>query len=90
MDDTQDNKAESFISRVIEVCLEPAHLRRTVTIALIVGTWITLLNLGGALWDGNWDLEFLLRMILNYLTPFVVSNLGLLSKEPEDSTGHES
>ena len=70
--------------------MEPAHLRRTVTIALIVGTWITLLNLGGPVWSGAWDVELLLRMTLNYLTPFVVSNLGLLSKEPEDSTGHES
>ena len=79
------DKAKPFVSRVVEICLEPAHLRRTVIIALIVGTWLTLLNQGSALWTGSWDGELLLRMALNYLTPFVVSNLGLLSKEPEGS-----
>lgn len=88
MEDSQ-GEPSSFASRVIEVCLEPAHLRRTVIIAVIVGTWLTLLNQGSALWGRGWDVELLLRVLLNYLTPFVVSNLGLLSKEPEDTAERE-
>ena len=82
--DTQDSPREGgkpYVSRAVETCLEPNHLRRTTLIALIVGTWLTLLNQGGALWSGDWDVELGVRVFLNYLTPFVVSNLGLLAKD---------
>lgn len=84
MDSPRGNRRSS-VSRAVKVCLEPNHLRRTTIIAVIVGTWLTLLNQGVALWTISWDDELLLRTVLNYLTPFVVSNLGLLAKESEDS-----
>lgn len=89
MDHTH-NKPKSPVSRIVEVCLEPAHLRRTLIIALVVGTWLTLLNQGNTLWSEAWNGELLIRVLLNYLTPFVVSNLGLLAKEPEDSKDEKS
>jgi hypothetical protein len=45
-------------------------------IAAVVGTWLSLMNQGRAIADGNapW-----LKVALNYLTPFVVSSLGYLA-----------
>jgi hypothetical protein len=45
-------------------------------IALVVGTWLSLLNQGRAIADGNppW-----VKIGLNYLTPFVVASLGYLA-----------
>lgn len=57
----------------------PAHLRRTVLIALVVGTWLTSFNLGDLLLQGQWNATIAVKLCLDYLTPFVVSNLGLLS-----------
>lgn len=45
-------------------------------IALVVGTWLSLLNQGRAIADGNppW-----VKIGLNYLTPFLVASLGYLA-----------
>ncbi|MEW6166856.1 MAG: nitrate/nitrite transporter NrtS [Pseudomonadota bacterium] len=58
----------------------PAHLRRTGLIALIVGSWLSAFNHGDALLAGAWSAKLALKVFLNYLTPFVVANLGLLSR----------
>ncbi|HWU67758.1 MAG TPA: hypothetical protein VN046_02695 [Stenotrophobium sp.] len=60
--------------------IEPAHLRRTGLIALAVGSWLTAFNLGDLLLQGQWSAAIALKLALNYLTPFVVSNLGLQSR----------
>jgi len=57
-----------------------AHLRRTGLIALIVGSWLTAFNHGDALLAGAGSASLALKVFLNYLTPFVVANLGLLSR----------
>ncbi|MBX6762997.1 MAG: nitrate/nitrite transporter NrtS [Rubrobacteraceae bacterium] len=69
--------------RFLRICLHPSHLRRTGAIALIVGTWLTLFNQGDVLWSGDLGGGLWVKVLLNYLTPFVVSNLGLLSRKPE-------
>jgi hypothetical protein len=53
-----------------------ATLRSAVLIAAFVGTWLSFLNEGHAILDGNppWH-----KIALNYLTPFVVSSLGFLA-----------
>jgi hypothetical protein len=45
-------------------------------ISLVVGTWLSLLNQGHAIFDGRppWD-----KVALNYLTPYVVASLGYLA-----------
>src|SRR5881296_2858248 len=45
-------------------------------IALVVGTWLSLVNQGRAIVDGNppW-----VKIGLNYLTPFLVASLGYLA-----------
>jgi hypothetical protein len=47
-----------------------------VRIAAFVGTWLSLLNQGRVILDGNppWP-----KIALNYATPFVVSSLGFLA-----------
>ena len=60
-------------------CAEPRHLRRTVPIAIVVGTVLTLVNQLDVLTSGHATLGTYLKCGANYLVPFVVSNLGLLS-----------
>ncbi|MFN8162143.1 MAG: nitrate/nitrite transporter NrtS [Solirubrobacterales bacterium] len=67
------------MGEALGVCLRREHLRRTTRIALVVGTVLTIVNqadviLGGGATTGTW-----IRAGLNYLVPFVVSNLGLLA-----------
>lgn len=64
------------------VLLHPPHLRRTLLIALVIGSWLTLINLGDQWWWGPRDGVLCLRTVLNLLTPFVVANLGLLARAP--------
>lgn len=66
-------------------CVRPDRLRRTVTIALVVGTFLTLANQGDVLLASAATGATAVKIIANYLTPFVVSNLGLLSGRPQSS-----
>jgi hypothetical protein len=45
-------------------------------IALVVGTWLSLMNQGDRILHG--ELPWL-RILLNYATPFTVASLGFLS-----------
>lgn len=65
---------------MLRVVFMPTHLRRTLTIALLVGSWLTLVNQGDVILRSGWSLALLVKVGLNYLTPFVVANLGLLSR----------
>lgn len=67
-------------------CVQPPHLRRTFTIALIVGSWLTLFNQGEVLTSGHLSSMLVLKVFLNYLTPFVVANFGLVLAEKTDET----
>jgi hypothetical protein len=61
--------------------LHPPHLRRTGAIALAVGTWLTAVNQGPALVSGSFGGLTWLQVAMNIVTPFVVANLGLLSRD---------
>lgn len=63
----------------LKTCLRREHLRRTVGIALAVGTVLTAINqadviAGGAATTATWA-----KAVANYIVPFIVSNLGLLA-----------
>jgi hypothetical protein len=66
----------------VEYCLRSEHLRRTLTIALVVGTLLTTVNLGDVIASGDATATTWIKAAANYLVPFVVSNLGLLSGRP--------
>jgi hypothetical protein len=63
----------------LEICLQPEHLRRTLAIALVVGTILTVINQGDVILRGEASAATVVKAVLNYLVPFVVSNLGLLA-----------
>jgi hypothetical protein len=69
---------------VLVVCRNPTTLRRTVRIALVVGTVLTIINqldviIGG---DATWLTG--LKIAMNYCVPFIVSNLGVLAARPAE------
>ena len=51
-------------------------------VALVVGTLLSLLNQGDVILAGRLDGVVALRVIGNYLIPFVVSNLGAMTSAP--------
>ena len=69
------------LKQSIRIILHTSHLKRTGTIALLVGTWLTLFNQGDLILTGQWSLPLGIKIFLNYLTPFAVSNMGLLSRQ---------
>jgi hypothetical protein len=56
-----------------------ATLRRTVRIALLVGTILSVINQGGVIAGGEADLITWMRVLANYVVPFCVSSAGFLS-----------
>lgn len=72
---------------LVGYCRRPRHLRRTLTTALVVGVLLTLINQGQVLLDGEATAATYVRCALNFLVPFVVSNVGLLSGRNADDRG---
>jgi len=69
------------VRRSVAVCLHPDHLKRTLTITLVVGTWLTLYNQDDAVLSTGLTTALGGKIFLNYLTPLTVSNWGLVSRE---------
>ena len=57
----------------------PPLLRRSILIALIVGTVLLAINQGDALLAGRWDGALAWKAPLTYLVPFVVATWGALA-----------
>jgi hypothetical protein len=66
----------------IGICLERTALRRTATIALVVGLVLTAVNQLDVLLSGGATWVTGLKVLTNFAVPFVVSNLGLLAAQP--------
>ena len=65
--------------QALRICFRREHLRRTVKIALIVGTLLTLINQLDVIVKGDATTITWIKSALNYCVPFIVSNLGLLA-----------
>ena len=63
----------------LHYCLQRRHLRRTVRIALVVGVVLTAINQLDVIARGDATTTTWIKCGLNFVVPFVVSNLGLLS-----------
>ena len=61
------------------MCCQHMVVRRTVRIALLVGTILSAVNQGGVLLAGDASGMTWLRVAVNYVIPFCVSNAGVLS-----------
>jgi hypothetical protein len=58
---------------------DPAAMRRTVTIALIVGTLLTLINQGDHIAAGAVGVAVTLKILANSLIPWCVSSIGYIA-----------
>jgi len=58
---------------------QPRNIKRTTTIALTVGTTFFTMNQLGIVLDGKATAIVWIKAALTYLTPLIVSNLGMLS-----------
>jgi hypothetical protein len=67
------------LREALRTCREPEHLRRTATLALVVGTILTAINQLDIILKGQAVALTWVKCGLNYCVPFVVSNLGLLA-----------
>lgn len=65
----------------LKVCCRWEHLKATGGVALLVGSWLTLVNQADIIAAQGFDVVVLLKVIVNYLTPFIVSNVGLLVRK---------
>lgn len=74
----------------LRIVMHPPHLRRTVTIAAIVGVILTVINQGDILVAGDATTKTWIKTGLNFVVPFVVSNLGLLAGHRHDENGRDS
>ena len=57
----------------------PSTLRKTLKIAAIVGTLLSIINQGSVILSGDATTATWVRVGLNYLVPFCVSSIGFLS-----------
>ena len=67
------------LALAIEVCCARPTPRRTTRIAAVVGVVLTGINEGDSLVHGNVSTATGVKMALNFVVPFVVSNLGVLA-----------
>jgi hypothetical protein len=67
------------IREALAFCSHRRNLRRTITIALVVGIVLTLINQGSVIAGGHATAATWVRCGLNFVVPFLVSNAGLLS-----------
>jgi hypothetical protein len=62
----------------LRVVAYPPHLRKTVTIALVVGTILFVINQLDVVLRGDASTIVWVKSAITYLVPFCVSNAGVL------------
>lgn len=62
------------ITTFIAISSNPRVLKRSLTIACIVGTLLGLINHGDSLFSGSISALQVMQLLLNYLVPFAVSS----------------
>ena len=63
----------------LETCRTPSNLRRTLTIAAIVGCILSIINEGDLILHSHTNGGTAVKIGLNFVVPFLVSNLGVLA-----------
>jgi len=58
---------------ILNTARSPAIFQRSVKVALIVGSILMLINHGDALLAGNLDRYSIIKILLTYIVPFLVS-----------------
>ena len=78
----------STFRELVSVAITPRHLKRTLSVAVVVGTAFFTMNQLGIILDGHATAMVWLKAVLTYLTPLVVSNFGLLSATRRTLAAH--
>ena len=78
----------STFRELVSVALTPRHLKRTLSVALVVGTAFFTMNQLGVILDGRATALVWAKAVLTYLTPLLVSNFGLLSATRRTGVAH--
>jgi hypothetical protein len=60
-----------------QVVATPVHVKRTLPIAFVVGSCLNLFNHGDELLRGACTAALAVKLVLNCVTPVIVSNFGL-------------
>jgi hypothetical protein len=84
---TAASEAEAFERgwrAALAYCCRSEHLRRTLRIALVVGVVLTTINQLDVILGGNATAVTWVKCAMNFVVPFIVSNLGLLSGRRSD------
>ncbi len=68
------------VRAALATCRRPATLKRTLTIAAVVGVVLSLINEGGVIFHGDVTGSSGWKIGLNFVVPFIVSNLGVLAR----------
>jgi hypothetical protein len=63
----------------VRFCLARPQLRITLPIALVAGVVLIMINMGGQLVSGRFDLGMCGMCTADFIVPFVVLNVGLLA-----------
>jgi hypothetical protein len=74
-----DGATERGWRAAVAYCRRREHLRRTLRIALVVGVVLTSINQLDVILRGDATVVTWVKCGMNFVVPFVVSNLGLLS-----------
>ncbi len=71
----------------LAVVTRPQSLRKSIGVALFVGTIFFVINQLGPILAGHVNASVVIKSVMTYLTPFCVSNYGLLmaSRSPRAS-----
>jgi hypothetical protein len=67
------------LGAAVRYCARREHLRRTLVIALVVGLVLTAVNQLDVILSGEATTLTWIKSATNFVVPFIVSNLGLLS-----------
>ncbi|GAC1596495.1 MAG: hypothetical protein NVS3B21_20350 [Acidimicrobiales bacterium] len=62
----------------LQVVVHPAHLRKTLLIAVVVGTVLFMINQLDVVLQGRATAIVWIKIALTYVVPFCVSNVGIL------------
>ncbi|GAC1325178.1 MAG: hypothetical protein NVSMB25_23390 [Thermoleophilaceae bacterium] len=74
-----DTTRRTTLADALAYCRRPAHIRRTLRVALVVGLLLNGVNEATPIANGQLGALTWIRVALNFIVPFVVSNIGLLS-----------
>jgi hypothetical protein len=85
---TRADVRPGVVRSCVDHCRDPLAMRRTITVALIVGTLLTLVNQGARLAAGDVDAATAARVAASYLIPWCVSSAGFISARRTRGRAH--